>query len=392
MTPHHETAPPRGGRGRALAIGAALLVLALLAAGTVPRVLRHRALVVEASATTTAVPTVTVAEARVGAATRELALPATVMGLHETGLHARSSGYVRRWLADMGAQVRAGQPLAEVETPELDQELGQARASLTQVEATLGLTRATLERWTDLVKEDAATRQELDEKQAAYDAARASAAGARANVERLQALKRFGSVVAPFAGVVTARNVDVGALVTAGGAGGRPLFTIAQVDTVRVMTNVPQSAAPAVRVGQPADVLVQELGSEAFRGRVTRTAQALDPATRTLLTEVQVANPGRRLLPGMFAQVRLTTQGGGVAPPLLVPANTLLFGADGPQVAVVDGGRVRITRVTLGRDYGTEVEVTSGLAPGATLVVNPSDDVTDGAAVKVAGKAVAPKD
>jgi membrane fusion protein, multidrug efflux system len=389
MTPHgdqtsaHTAAPaPRRGRGgRTALVAAALVALALLAVGTVPRVLRHRAIVAEAGAATTAVPVVTVAEARLGAATGVLALPATVQGLHETGVYPRSNGYVRRWLADMGAQVRAGQTLAEIETPELDQELAQSRATLAQVEATRELARATLARWQDLVKEDAATRQELDEKQAAFNAAQASANASRANVERLTALRRFASVTAPFSGVITARNVDMGALVSAGG-GGRPLFTIAQVDTVRVLTSVPQSAAPAVRVGQVADVTVQELGSAAFRGRVTRTAQALDPATRTLLTEIQVANPGRRLLPGMFAQATLTLDR--ETPPLLVPANTLMMRADGPQVAVVTGGRVRLTHVTLGRDYGTAVEVTSGLAPGATLVVNPGDEVSDGAVVRAA--------
>jgi RND family efflux transporter MFP subunit len=381
----------RGGRGGRTALVAAVLGgVVLLAVGTVPRVLRHRAIVAEAGATTTAVPVVTVAEAYLGAASGELSLPATVQGLHETGLYPRSNGYVRRWLADMGAQVRAGQTLAEIEMPELDQELSQARANLTQVEATLALTRSTLERWKDLVKEDAATRQELDEKQAAFNAAQASAGAARANVERLTALRRFGSVEAPFSGVITARNVDVGALVSAGATGGRPLFTLAQVDTVRVLTSVPQSAAPSVRVGQTADVTVQELGSAAFRGRVTRTAQALDPTTRTLLTEIQVENRDRRLLPGMFAQAKLTLDR--ATPPLLVPANTLMMRGDGPQVAVVAGGRVRIARVTLGRDYGTEVEVTGGLTPGATLVVNPGDEVTEGAVVRVAPPAPKPRE
>ncbi len=388
MTTPHSGTPlptpnaPAGRGGRTVLVAAVIGAVALLAIGTVPRVLRHRAIVAEAGATTTAVPVVTVAEAHLGAARGELALPASVHGLHETGLYPRSNGYVRRWLADMGTQVRAGQTLAEIEMPELDQELTQARANLTQVEATLELARATLARWQDLVKEDAATRQELDEKQAGFAAAQASANAARANVQRLTALRRFGAVEAPFAGVITARNVDVGALVSAGGAGGRPLFTLAQVDTVRVLTSVPQSAAPAVRVGQTADVTVQELGSAAFRGRVTRTAQALDPATRTLLTEIEVENRDRRLMPGMFAQAKLVLDR--ATPPLLVPANTLMVRGDGTQVAEVTNGRVRLVKVTLGRDYGTEVEVTNGLTPGATLVVNPGDEVTEGAVVRVA--------
>ncbi|MDF1505097.1 efflux RND transporter periplasmic adaptor subunit, partial [Roseisolibacter sp. H3M3-2] len=357
------------------------VALGLLAVGTVPRVLRQRALVAEAGAATAVVPTVTVATARTGEATGELALPASVAGLHETGLHARSSGYVRRLLADMGTPVRAGQVLAEIETPELDQELSQARANLAQTQATLGLARATVDRLRDLVGEGAITRQDFDERQAAFEVAQAGAAAARANVERLRALKRFGQVTAPFAGVVTARNVDVGALVSPGtSAAARPLFALAQVDTVRVLASVPQSAAPGVRVGQPATVVVQELGGEPFAGRVARTAQAIDPATRTLPVEIQVANPARRLLPGMYARATLATHRD--APPLLVPANTLMMGAEGPRVALVEDGRVRIVGVTLGRDFGTEVEVLRGVDAGAAIVVNPGDVVTEGASVK----------
>jgi len=249
---------------------------------------------------------------------------------------------------------------------------------------TLGLARATVERLRDLVTEGAITRQDFDERQAAFEVARANAAAAGANVERLSALKRFGQVVAPFAGVVTVRNVDTGALVAAGGgasgAGTRPLFTLAQVDTVRVMASVPQSAAASVRVGQAAGVVVQELGGAPIQGRVTRTAQALDPATRTLLVEVQAPNLDRRLMPGMFARVTLTTDG--MAAPLLVPANTLIMGAEGPQAALVRDGRVHLAKLVLGRDYGTEVEVLDGLELGAVLVVNPSDEVVEGASVR----------
>jgi RND family efflux transporter MFP subunit len=391
-TPHGPAHPGGRGRGRLIAVGAGVVALALLALGTVPRVLRHRALVAEAGAATATLPMVTVAEARRGDVNGQLAMSASVAGLHETGLYARSNGYVRRLLVDMGTPVRAGQLLAEIETPELDQELSQARANLAQTQATLGLTRATVERLRDLVTEGAITRQDFDERQAAFEVAQANAAAARANVERLSALKRFGQVVAPFAGVVTGRNVDMGALVAAGGgasgAGTRPLFTLAQVDTVRVMASVPQSVAASVRVGQAAGVVVQELGGEPIRGRVTRTAQALDPATRTLLVEVQAPNPDRRLMPGMYARVTLTTDG--MAAPLLVPANTLIMGALGPQAALVRDGRVHLTKLVLGRDYGTEVEVLDGLEPGAVLVVNPSDEVVEGASVRTA-KAPAPK-
>jgi RND family efflux transporter MFP subunit len=291
----------------------------------------------------------------------------------------------------MGTVVRAGQVLAEIETPELDQELLQARASLAQTQATLGLARATVERLRDLVAEGAITRQDFDERQAAFEVAQAGAAASRANVQRLEALKRFGQVTAPFAGVITSRGVDLGALVSPGTASGaRPLFTLAQVDTVRVLTSVPQSAAASVRVGQAAAVAVQELGGEAFRGRVARTAQAIDPGTRTLPVAIHVPNADRRLLPGMFASATLTTAH--ASPPLLVPANTLIMGAEGPRVAVVRDGRVRIAKVALGRDFGTEVEVVRGVEPGAALVVNPDDAVTEGATVRAvpAPRAAAP--
>jgi RND family efflux transporter MFP subunit len=283
----------------------------------------------------------------------------------------------------MGSQVRAGDTLAVVEMPELEQELNQARATLQQTLATGELSRSTFERWTSIAKEGASTKQEFDEKQAAYNASLASAANARANVERLTELKRFGNLVAPFSGVVTARNIDVGALVSpTTGTGARPLFALAQVDTLRVVTSVPQNAAPSVKVGQMAEIYVQELGNQAFHGRVTRTAEALDLATRTLLTEIEVDNRAGRLMPGMFGQVKLDLPRGKRS--LLVPANTLMIRGTGAEVAVVRDGKIEITKVTLGRDYGSEVEIVRGLEAGQQLVVNPSDDIANGVSVRVA--------
>ncbi len=363
-------------------IGAGVVLVGLFAIGTVPRLARQRELRAEVSSQETAVPIVTVAAAHYGPATSELAIPGTIQGSHEAALYARSSGYVKRWLVDMGARVQRGDLLAEIETPELDQELDQAKANQTQVQATLELARATYQRWQELTKEDAATKQELDEKQAAFTAAQANARASQANVDRLTALKSFSRVTAPFAGVVTARNVDVGMLVSASAtAGTKPLFTIAQADTVRIMVPVPQSFAAAVRPGGTATVDVQDLPNGIFKGTVAHTAQAIDPSTRTLLTEVRLTNSKGTLLPGMYAQVRLSSAANTRL--LLVPANTLQIRPTGPQVAVVKNNRVHLQRVALGRDLGTEVEAISGVSEGDQLVVNPGDEIVEGAQVKV---------
>jgi RND family efflux transporter MFP subunit len=303
--------------------------------------------------------------------------------MREAALYARSSGYVRRFHADIGAHVRTGQLLAEIETPELDQELAQARASLGQVRAAYALARTSLDRWRSMVKDSAATQQELDEREAAFNAAAANVAAGEANVRRLEELQSFARVTAPFTGTVTARNVEVGQLVSPGqGTGTRPLFVLAQADTGRVMLSVPEAVAAQLRPGADADVFVASLGGRAFKGRVVRTAGALDAATRTMLTEVDVPNGDGTLLPGMYAQVRLAVTH--AAPALLLPANALVVRATGPQAAVLRDGRVHFAKLTLGRDLGTDIEVLSGLDDGAVVVLNPSDDVTDGAAVRIA--------
>lgn len=378
-----EKKPPSGSHsGRNVVIGFIIAIVLLLLSGLLPRLTRQKRVEAEASEVS-APPMVMVARAHRGDATNTLSLPATVYGLHETGLYVRTNGYIRAIRADMGSHVRAGDTLAVVEMPELDQELNQARATLAQVVATGELTRSTLERWKSMMAQGAATQQEFDEKQAAYNANQAGQASARANIERLSELKRFGNLIAPFGGVVTARNVDVGALVSPStGTGARPLFSLVQVDTVRVLTSVPQNAASTVKVGQPADIMIQELAGTVFHGVVTRTSQALDLATRTLLTEIQVVNRDGRLMPGMFGQVRLELTR--AERTLLVPANTLMIRATGAQVAVVQDGTVHIVLITMGRDYGSEVEVLKGLKENDELVVNPNDNILEGVAVRVA--------
>ncbi|MEO7999700.1 MAG: efflux RND transporter periplasmic adaptor subunit [Gemmatimonadaceae bacterium] len=373
---------PPSRSGRYVVIGFLIAIALLLLSGILPRLTRQKRVEAEASEVAAA-PMVTVAPAKFGDANNALTLPATLYGLHETGLYVRTNGYVKSIRVDMGSHVRAGDTLAVVEMPELDQELNQARATLAQVVATGELTKSTLERWKSMAAQGASTKQEFDEKQAAYNANQAGQASAKANLDRLLELKRFGNLVAPFGGVVTARNIDVGALVSpTTGTGARPLFSLMQVDTMRVVTSVPQNAAPNVKIGQTAEIIVQELGGVAFKGVVTRTSQALDPATRTLLTEIQVLNRDGRLLPGMFGQVKLELTRGSRT--LLVPANTLLIRSTGVQVAMVRDNKVIITKISVGRDYGTEVEVLKGLNAGDQVVVNPGDNIVDGLAVRVA--------
>lgn len=384
MTP---TAPtPRRARTPVIATGVA--VIALLAIGIIPRIARHRTLVAEARAASDTVPATSVATATRGKP-GPLVLPGTLQPLHEAVVYARAAGYVRHWSADIGAHVGRGQTLATIEAPEVDQEVQQARAQLHQAEATLTLAKNDLHRWQSLARDSAVSRQELDQKTAAYEASAATASAARANLQRLSSVQGYSRVVAPFAGVVTARNVDVGTLVSpgtggaaaAGGTGGQGLFRVAQTDTMRVYVNVPQALAATVRVGDAAAVSVPELHGQNFAGTVARTADALDPATRTLLVEVDVPNARHALLAGSSSQVQLATTPN--AQPVVVPANALLVNTNGTQVIVVDDrGIAHYRRVDVGRDYGATVEVLSGVSDGETVVLNPSDDVRDGHRVK----------
>jgi membrane fusion protein, multidrug efflux system len=331
----------------------------------------------------------------------DLTLPGTIQPLHESAIYARVSGYVKNWHADIGSVVRAGDVLAEIDAPELDQEVEQAQQQLAQTRASLGLAKADLARWKSLAADSAVSREELDQKNAAYDAALANSGAAEANVRRLTETRRFARVTAPFNGVITARNVDVGSLISAGGSTSSPnpaagggaqavgsLFRIAQTDTVRTYIAVPQTDALAMAPGMHADVTVQEIPNRAFRGRVVRTSQALDAASRTLLTEVDVANPGMILLSGMYAQVHVHLEHH--APALIVPSTALIVRASGTQVAVLDTARagqlatVHFVPVTIGRDFGGTVEIQSGLNASESVVANPGADLVDGMRVRIA--------
>ena len=313
--------------------------------------------------------------ARRSAAAQNLALPGTLQGFVQAPIAARASGYLKRWNKDIGARVVKGELLGEIETPEIDQQLGQAIAARDQAAANLALTRSTVERWEGLRKKDVVSQQDLDERRSAVTQAQANLAAADANVARLRQLEDFRRVVAPFGGVITRRNVDVGDLIDST----RALFMLSQTDPLRVFVSVPQAYAHLVKVGQAVVVTQGELRGQRFAGQVARTAGAIDSATRTLQVEVALPNPQDKLLPGAYVQVTLPLQ---ASQSLLAPTNTLLFRAAGTMVAVLDAqGRVTLRRVSVGRNYGTEFEVIDGISERERLVLNPPDWLADGQTV-----------
>jgi RND family efflux transporter MFP subunit len=317
-------------------------------------------------------------QAKRSASGQTLALPGTLQGFVQAPISARASGYLRRWTKDIGSMVAQGELLAEIESPEVDQQLSQAVAAREQAASGLALARSTVERWEGLRKKDVVSQQDLDERRGAVAQAVANLAAADANVMRLRQLEGFKRVLAPFAGVITKRNVDVGDLID----GSRVLFTLAQADPLRVYINVPQAYAQLVKTGQAVVVTQGELRGQRFAGKVVRTAAAIDPASRTMQVEVALPNTDRQLLPGAYVQVELPLLASAA---LVAPTNALLFRAEGTMVAVVGAqGRVTLRRVSVGRNYGTEFEVLDGLSAQDTLVLNPPDWLADGQTVTVA--------
>jgi RND family efflux transporter MFP subunit len=305
-------------------------------------------------------------------------LPGTLQGVIESTVYARSSGYLVRWTKDIGASVKKGELLAEITAPEIDQQLLQAQAARTQTAASGALAKSTAERWQSLREKDAVTQQDLDERLSAYQQAQADLASADANVARLRSLRGFNRVTAPFDGVLTRRNVDVGDLINAGNGGaGQALFSVAQVDPLRLYVYVPQVYAAQVKVGDAVTVTLAERAREQYQGTIARTARAIDPVTRTLQVEIRVPNPNGALLSGAYVQALLPIKGDRAA--TVVPTNVLLFRPDGPRVAVVDDrGHVHLVPVQLGTDYGTSVEVLSGLDIANQIIINPADSLADG--------------
>jgi RND family efflux transporter MFP subunit len=367
----------------------ALIVLTILmvagAFALVRRVTERGALAKETERL--AIPTVGVIKPATEPASDELVLPAQLQAYVESAIYSRTNGYLLRWNKDIGSKVKKGELLAEIDTPEVDQELSQAKAAQQQTEAQLQLAKSTAERWANLRKTDSVSQQEADQQASAYSQATANTAAAEANVRRLQQLESFKHVYSPISGVITRRNTDVGALITAGSSGtGKELFDVAQVDPLRVFVSVPQTNAPSIRAGLPAHIELREYPGQKFSGKVVRTADSIDPATRTLLTEIDVPNPDGRLLPGSYAEVHFAVPV--QITRLSIPVNAVLFRPEGPRVAVVGSDhKVHLKAISIGRDYGTKVEILGGLDPNDQIVVNPADSLEDGQQVNIKGGA-----
>jgi len=365
--------------GRTRILTVVVLVLLALGAGRtiVSRLANAKSL--EAGTAERAKVYVKTALPKTNDAGQTLALPGTLQGFVQSPIAARAAGYLRRWTKDIGSRVEKGEVLAEIETPEIDQQLTQAVAAREQTASSMELARSTVERWEGLRKKDVVSQQDLDEKRSSAAQARANLAAADANVQRLRQLEGFKRVVAPFSGVITRRNVDVGDLID---LSGKPLFTLSQTDPLRVYVNVPQSYAQLVKAGQPVVITQGELRGQSFKGTVARTAASIDTNTRTMQVEIALPNKEGTLMPGAYVQVSLPLQ---ATQSLLVPTNALLFRGEGSRVALVDkAGKVKLRAVTLGRNYGESVEVIDGVTRTDVLVLNPSDSLADGDEVAVA--------
>jgi membrane fusion protein (multidrug efflux system) len=342
------------------------VIVALFTIGFLPRLWANSAL---ANSVRDQRPSVTVISSQRPANDASLVLPGSTQGIQEAAIYARTNGYVKEWKVDIGQTVQQGQLLAEIETPEVDQQLAQTKANYE-------IAKVTAERWADLVAKKVVSNQEYDQNEKAYEAA-------KANYEQLQRLQGFQKIVAPFAGVITARNIDNGDLVSAGTSGQpAPLFRIAQTDVLRIYVDVPQTQSRLIAPGQSAAVSVREIPNRTFNAKVVTTARAIDPASRTLRTELQIPNADGGLFPGMYADVKFTLSQDPHT--LIVPGNAVMIRSDGPKVLVVDAkNTIRSRAVKLGRDLGEKVEVASGLDPGESLVANPTDALRDGTEVKV---------
>src|SRR3954468_551539 len=329
-----------------------------------------------------AVPTVSVIAPERGAPQQEIVLPGTMQAFADAGIYARVPGYLHKWYVDLGARLRSGQLMADSDTPEIDQQLDQARADLATADANARLAQTTAERYRDLIRTDSVSKQDLDNANGSLEAKATAVTSAKANLKRLEQLKGFEKITAPFDGVVTARSTDVGALIDSG-SNAKELFHVAAVHRLRVFVNVPEIHSRAAVTGMTADLTLSEFPGRAFTGTLARTAQSIDVASRTLLTEIDVENARGELLPGSYAEVHLklpTAQS-----TYKLPINAIIFRTEGVRVAGVGAnGKGALLPVTLGRDYGNSLEVVSGLDGSERIIVNAADSIEAGQAVRIA--------
>jgi RND family efflux transporter MFP subunit len=330
-----------------------------------------------------AIPTVAVIHPTAQAGAEDLVLPGTLQAYVESPIYARTNGYLQKWYHDIGSRVNKGDILAEIDTPEVDQQLMQARADLVTAQANEHLSQITAVRYSELLKTDGVSKQEVDNANGDLAAKRAIVQSSEANVRRLEEMKSFQRVYAPFNGVITQRNVDIGTLINAGNGGtSQQLFYLAQTDPIRVYVNVPEAYANSIHHGLGGYLELAQYPGQKFLGQVVRTAEAIDLSTRTLLTEVDVPNKSGLLLPGGYAQLHLQVRVQGQR--LQVPVNALLFRSEGLRAVIIDANhRVRLQALDIGRDYGTSLEVLNGLKPEDWIVLNPPDSIENGQEVHV---------
>src|SRR6267143_1961651 len=332
-----------------------------------------------------AIPTVSVVFPREGAPTQEIVLPGNTQAFSDAPIYARTSGYLKRWYFDIGAHVQKGQLLAEIETPEVDRQLEQARADLDTAQANLKLAKITATRWQDLVSNGSVSQQETDQAVSNLSAVKSAAESSAANVRRLEQLQSFEKIYAPFDGIVTARSTDIGALIDAGASTQpRELFHIAAIQKLRLYVSVPEVYSRAARSGAPATLTLDEFPGQTFHGTLVRNANSIDIASRTLLVEVDVDNPTGQLLPGayVFVHLKLPYEPRSVT----IPSNTLIFRKEGLQVGLVRNGKAELVPVKISRDYGSRVEIISGLQPTDAVIVDPSDSLVAGMPVRLSSK------
>jgi RND family efflux transporter MFP subunit len=374
---------PRGKGSRVFTI-LFLIVIVLVILGAVTlfqRRTQYQALAKETE--TLAIPTVAVFHATVESSEEDLVLPGAMQAYVESPIYARTNGYLKKWYHDIGSRVQQGDLLADIDTPEVDQQLSQARADLKTAQANANLSRITATRYQELIKTDGVSKQEVDNAVGDLEAKVASVNSSEANVRRLEDLESFKHVYAPFSGVITRRNVDIGTLINAGNGGAsQQLFSLAQTDPIRVYVSVPEAYAASIHAGLGAFLELTQYPGQKFQGKVVRTAEAIDPSTRTLLTEVDVPNHTGALLPGGYAQSHLQVMVSGAR--LAVPVNALLFRSEGLRAVVVGADhKTHLKSLSIGRDYGTSLEVLQGLDASDWIVLNPADSLEEGQEVHV---------
>lgn len=380
-TGSQERAPKKGTRVFAI-LFVVVIVLVIFGAVTLfQRRAQYQALAKETE--TLAIPTVAVFHPAVESAQEDLVLPGTMQAYVESPIYARTNGYLKKWYHDIGSRVAKGELLVDIDTPEVDQQLSQARAELNTAQANANLSKITAARFQELLKTDGVSKQEVDNAVGDLEAKLATVNSAQANVRRLEELESFKHIYAPFSGVITRRNIDTGTLINAGNGGtSQQLFFLAQTDPIRVYLSVPETYAPSIHTGLGAFLELTQYPGQNFEGKVVRTAESIDPGTRTLLTEVDVPNHTGALLPGGYAQVHLQVRVTGAR--LEVPVNALLFRSEGLRAVVVDANhKTHLKPLTIGRDYGTSLEVLQGLDAKDWIVLNPADSLDDGQEVHV---------